>query len=385
MSQKNTSAETWKIGVLFSKTGITAVAERPQLNATLLAMDQINKGGGVNGRPLQAIYYDPASDPKTFRKLAERLLQDDGVTIIAGCYMSSTRKAVLPVVEQYRGLLLYPTLYEGFEYSDHCIYTGAAPNQNVVQLAAYLMAHFGKRIYLVGSNYVYPYETNRIISDLFHEAHGDVVEERYIPMDASAAVCEHVVADIKAKQPDVIISTVVGCTTARFYQAYRKAGLDPATMPIASLTTTESEVQQMGTEAAQGHITAAPYFQGIATEENREFLQAYNDMFPDDVPATSGAEAAYFQIHLAADALRRGDSDQFELLLENIRKSEFQAPQGKVRIDPENNHTFLWPRVARVNAQGCFEVVQESESWVKPDPYLVALEVEEWSVALGAP
>ncbi|MCB2100649.1 MAG: transporter substrate-binding domain-containing protein [Rhodobacterales bacterium] len=368
----------WKIGVLFSQTGVTAVAERPQLNATLLAIDQINGAGGVAGRPLEPVVYDPASDPKSFRYHAERLLGEDGVTIIAGCYMSSTRKAVVPVAEQYRGLLLYPTLYEGFEYSDHCLYTGAAPNQNIVQLATYLLEHFGDRVYLVGSNYVYPYETNRIMSDLFHSAHGDVVDERYVPLNVTAEACAQIAQDIKRKQPDVVFSTIVGSATSTLYRAYHAAGLDPRKIPIASLTTTESEVQEIGAEAAEGHITAAPYFQTVDSPENRAFLAAYNARFGDDVAATSGAEAAYFQMYLIAEALERAGTDRIEDVLANVYKAEFAAPQGTVRVDPENNHTYLWPRVGRVNAQGQFELVWESGAWVKPDPYLVATAVGEW-------
>ena len=149
---------TWRVGVLFSQTGVTAAIERSQLNATLLAVEEINKAGGVLGRAIEPDIYDPASDPKQFRTLAERLLTVDRVRLIFGCYMSSTRKAVLPVVEALRGLLFYPTLYEGFEYSLHCIYTGAAPNQNSLQLAKFLLQHYGNRFVLIGSNYIYPYE-----------------------------------------------------------------------------------------------------------------------------------------------------------------------------------------------------------------------------------
>ena len=149
---------TWRVGVLFSQTGVTAAIERSQLNATLLAVEEINKAGGVLDRAIEPDIYDPASDPKQFRALAERLLTVDRVRLIFGCYMSSTRKAVLPVVEALRGLLFYPTLYEGFEYSLHCIYTGAAPNQNSLQLAKFLLQHYGNRFVLVGSNYIYPYE-----------------------------------------------------------------------------------------------------------------------------------------------------------------------------------------------------------------------------------
>ena len=141
----------WRVGVLFSQTGVTSAIERSQLNATLLAIDEINASGGVLGRAVEPVMYDPVSDHKKFRSFAERLFQVDRIRLLFGCYMSSTRKAVLPVAEAYRGLLFYPTLYEGFEYSRHCVYTGAAPNQNSLQLAKFLLSAYGNRFLFVGS------------------------------------------------------------------------------------------------------------------------------------------------------------------------------------------------------------------------------------------
>lgn len=167
-------ARTWRVGVLFSTTGVTAAVERTQQAATLLAIEEINESGGVLGLPIEPVLYDPESRPKRYGELAKVLCDEDGVAVIFGCHMSSTRKAVLPVVEAHRALLFYPTLYEGFEYSPNCVYTGAAPNQNSVQLVRYLIQNFGKRLFLVGSDYVYPYESNRIISDLFRQAGGEM-------------------------------------------------------------------------------------------------------------------------------------------------------------------------------------------------------------------
>src|ERR1700753_926178 len=172
----------WRVGVLFSQTGVTSTIERTQLNATLLAIEEINAGGGVLGRPVEPVIYDPASDPKKFRAFAERLVQVDRIRLLFGCYMSSTRKAVLPVVEGHRGLLFYPTLYEGFEYSRNCIYTGAAPNQNAIQLAKFLLSSYGNRFLLVGSNYIYPYESNRLMADFVAQGRGEVLAEIYVPL-----------------------------------------------------------------------------------------------------------------------------------------------------------------------------------------------------------
>ena len=156
MAVADDNSGSWRVGVLFSQTGVTRAIEQTQLNATLLAIEEINARGGVLGRLIEPVMYDPASDPKKFRAFAERLFQVDRVKLLFACYMSSTRKAVLPVVEAHRGLLFYPTLYEGFEYSRHCVYTGAAPNQNSLQLAKFLLSAYGNRFLFVGSNYIYP-------------------------------------------------------------------------------------------------------------------------------------------------------------------------------------------------------------------------------------
>src|SRR5258707_2170553 len=269
----------WRVGILFSQTGVTSAIEQSQLNATLLAIEEINSGGGVLDRMIRPVIYDPASDPKQFRALAERLFQVDRIRLLFGCYMSSTRKAVLPVVESHRGLLFYPTLYEGFEYSRHCIYTGAAPNQNSLQLAKFLLSTYGNRFLLVGSNYIYPYESNRLMADFVVQGRGKVLDEIYVPLRPQDRDFDKdfdkVISRIKKTSPDVIFSTVVGAGTSTLYRAYRAAGFDPTRMPIASLTTNEAEVAEMGAEAAEGHITAAPFFETLSSPEARRFVAAF--------------------------------------------------------------------------------------------------------------
>jgi hypothetical protein len=186
---------------------------------------------------------------------------------------------VIPVIEKWNKLLFYPTLYEGFEFSNNVIYTGAAPNQNSVQLAEYMTTQFGARVYLVGSDYIYPYESNRIMTDLvLQHPHSATLGEAYVRLDADEHDFAPIIADIKARQPDFIFSTVVGDATARFYQMYAQAGLDPRRMPIASLTTSEAEIAQMGVAAALGHYTSAPYFQSIETPSNRQCLARYRSV-----------------------------------------------------------------------------------------------------------
>lgn len=370
-----------RIGVLFSETGVTSAIETSQRLGTLLAIEEINAAGGIGGRELQVASRDPQSKPSLYRAHAEQLVREEGVRLIAGCYMSSTRKALIPVLERWNALLLYPTPYEGFEYSRHVFYTGAAPNQNSVQLAEFMIRKHGSRVFMVGSDYVFPYESNRIMSDLVLERGGEKAAEHYLPLDARTEDFAAVVKRIANAAPDFVFSTVVGEGTAMLYRAYRAAGLDPTRMPIASLTTCETEILQMGAEFAEGHITASPYFQSIDTADNRRVVEAFRARMGDGLPANQCWEAAYFQMHLLADALRRADPDDVESVRRALPGTEFDAPQGRVRIDEQNHHTHLHPRIGRADAAGRFEILEQSRHRVRPDPYLVSHTLADWSVS----
>ncbi|WP_420131545.1 transporter substrate-binding domain-containing protein [Rhodopseudomonas sp.] len=364
-------AESWRVGVLFSQTGVTEAIERTQRNATLLAIEEINAAGGVRGRPIEPIVYDPASTPARYAQLTARLIDDDGVRVLFGGHMSSTRKAMLPLVEARGALLFYPTLYEGFEYSRHCIYTGAAPNQNSVQLVDYLTRHHGKRVFLVGSNYVYPYESNRIIADLFAAAGGRAVEEMYVPLDLTADHIARILDRIHATAPEVVYSTIVGAGIVPLFTAFKDAGFNGRRLPIASQSTSEADFAQMRADVAEGHVTAAPFFQSLDTPAARRFVSAYQARYGADQPVTAPAEAAYFQMHLFAAALEQCGSDHLDDLLPALWRVDYDAPQGRVRIDRGTNHTHLWPRVARIDAAGRYQIVHDALVPVPPDPFML--------------
>lgn len=365
------SQAPWRIGVLFSQTGVTAVIEETQLRGTLLAIDEINEAGGVNGRELVPVIYDPASVTARFGRFADKLLAEDGVSNIFGCYTSSSRRAVLPVVERRNGLLWYPTLYEGFEYSPNIIYTGAAPNQNSVELVDFLLERYGPRFYLIGSDYIYPRESNRIMRDLLLRRCGQVVAERYLDLRAGRPEFKLAMRDIKNSRPDVIFSTVVGEATAHLYRAFADAGLDAKTSPIASLTTSEAEIALMGADVGLGHITAAPYFEQVDTADNRRFVARFKRRYGDDQSTNQCVEAAYFQVHIFARALAEADTMDPDLLRPVVLGAEFDAPQGHVAIAGDSGHTCLWSRIGRVGERGRFEILKQSRVALEPDPYLV--------------
>lgn len=374
------------VGLLFSVTGDISTIETSQLKGTLFAIDEVNQSGGINGREIVPIHYDPQSSPGLYRVLAERLVHENKINVIFGCYMSSTRKAVIPIIERWNRLLFYPTLYEGFECSSNIVYTGAAPNQNSVQLAEFMTENYGERAYLVGSDYIYPYESNRIITDLVRQRQkGEKIGERYVPLNATDHDFKDIIADIKDKQPDFIFSTVVGNSTQWLYRAYANAGLDPRTMPIASLTTLEAELAQMGADIGSGHVSAAPYFQSIGTLRNLETLEKFRARFGSEVVPNAGWEAAYFQVHMFAQAMQLSGSDAIDALMPNLLGMEFDAPQGRVRIDPSNHHTCLFPRIGIANEDGQFTIVREATRAVHPDPYLISHSLGDWTVQLKTP
>jgi ABC-type branched-subunit amino acid transport system substrate-binding protein len=364
-------SEPWRVGVLFSQSGVMAVIEETQLRATLLAIDEINQAGGVNDREIVPVIYDPASETGAFALCAKRLMIEDGISTIFGCYTSSSRKAVLPVVERLNGLLWYPTLYEGFEFSSNVIYTGAAPNQNSVALCSYLIENYGTRFFFVGSDYVYPRESNRVMRDLLRSQGGEVVGETYLDLRAKRSDFLPVMRQIKSAGADVIFSTVVGYSTIYLYQSYAEAGFDPKVTPIASLTTTETEIRAMGSDVAAGQITAAPYFQSIASECNAVFVARYKKRHGDDEPTNMCAEAAYFQVHLFANALAKTDSADTDIIRPAVLGSDFDAPQGRVSVSATTSHTNLWTRIGRANRRGQFDIIRESLTPVWADPYLV--------------
>ncbi len=368
-----------------SETGVTGMIEKTQVAAVRLAVDEINAAGGVRGRALAPLWRDPASTPRRYRDQVLELCRDHGVRVIFGGHMSSTRKAMLPMVEAQNALMFYPTLYEGFEYSRHCIYTGAAPNQNSVPLVDYLYAAFGRRLLLIGSDYVYPYESNRIVGDLFRSKGGEVLDEVYVPLDLRGEHVARLLELVAETRPDVIYSTLVGDGIVRFYEAYRAAGHDPETLPIASQSTSEVDVMRMKPGTADGHVIAAPFFDSLGTPAAQGFAGAFRAATGGALPVTAPAEAAYFSVHLYARALALAGDDHVDRLLPALYEVEYEAPQGPVRIDRLTNHTHLWPRVARIREGKPYEIVSDPRRRVPPDPYLIDVAGAEEPEEASAP
>ena len=362
-----------KIGLLFSKQGVTSQLESSQLYGALFAIDEINELGGVQGREITSTHYDPQSDNSRYKVLLERMIIEDHINLVFGGYTSSSRKAMLPIIEKHNKLLFYPQQYEGFEFSENIIYNGAAPNQNLMQLEKFMTSKFGARIYMIGSNYIYPYETNRNMHSLIamNSSH-QIIAERYVSIYANQNSIDEIVADIRAKQPDFVFCTLIGRSVPYFYQAYLKAGLDAAKIPISSLNTSEVEINMMGAEAAMGHYTSSPYFQSIDSPLNRNTVDRFfASRYAERAIPNMNWEASYFAMHLLAKAYRNSDSDQIEDILPNILGAEIEAPQGRVQVDHLTHHTSLYPRIGIANSDGQFTIIEDCGFRINPDPYMV--------------
>jgi urea transport system substrate-binding protein len=370
-------SEGWRVGVLFSRSGLTGLTESEHLRGTILAIEEINRAGGILGRELVPVFRDPQSSPTGYRQMARQLIVDEGVTTIFGCSHSASRKAVLPLVERHDALLFYPSVYEGFEYSENVIYVGATLNQCAFALADFLIQRYGRRIGFVGADYIFPRESNRTMRDILEAKGAQVVGEVYAPLDASDAEVGGLMDHIRDWQADVVFSTVIGGPARRLYRLYAEAGFDTESHPIASLTMAETEIAEIGVQYCRGHVLCASYFQTLPLTENQRFVQAYKARFGADFTTSVWSQTAYLQVYLLARALEQAGTLEPSALSPHLLGQTLAAPEGMVSIDQENRHLWLTPRIGVMGADGLFDVVWQGAGPVRPDPYLATVRFEE--------
>lgn len=371
-----------KVGVLYSTTGTIAIVEKSLQDATFLAIEQINEGKGpwegkkgVGGKPIEMVVVNPDSNWDLYNQMAKRLIDEDKVVAVLGCYTSASRKSVLPVFEEKDKILYYPVYYEGNECSSNVFYTGAAPNQQITDSIPYCYKNFGPKGFFIGSDYIYPKESNRIAKAELEKQGGQVVGDEYAALGTTEFIT--IINKIKQAQPDFVLSNLVGDSIPAFYRQYKDAGITPDKIPIMAYPTTEEEIQAMGPEFAEGHYTSFNYFQSVDTPENKAFVEQFKAKFGPNRVTNGVMEAAYFQTFFMAQAMDKLISEGKELTTENIREATrgqvFNAPQGKVKVDPDNYHTYLYSRIGRWKADGQAELVFETKAAVKPIPWSQAL------------
>ena len=366
--------DTIKVGVLHSLSGTMAISEVSVRDATLLAIDEINAAGGVLGKQLEPVIEDGASDWPTFAEKAGRLLNEEKVAVIFGCWTSASRKAVLPVVEQNNGLLFYPVQYEGLESSPNIFYTGAEPTQQIIPGVQYLLDQGYKNIYLLGSDYVFPRTANTIIKAQLEAEGGTLAGEEYMPLGGTEF--STIISKIRDANPDAIFNTLNGDSNVAFFKQFRDAGFTPETLPVMSVSIAEEEVRGIGAENIAGHLVAWNYYQTTDTPENKAFVAAYKAAYGDDRVTDDPIEAGYFGVYLWKALVEAAGSPNVDAVKAAAETAdiEFQAPEGLVKVDGENHHTWKSVRIGKILPDGMIEEVSSSDGPIKPDPYLKSFE-----------
>jgi len=357
-----------KVGVLHSLSGTLATNGQSVVDGILMAIDEINEQGGLLGKKLLPIIADGASHPKTFAQNAEALIARDHVHTIFGCWSSANRKAVQPIVERENLLLWYPVQYEGNEQSPSIMYGGATPNQQILPALQWGIQQFGKRVLLVGSDYIFPHAANRLIKTLLPEYHGTLAGELYQPLGKQDF--QHIIHAIKLAKPDFIVNTINGDSNQGFFQGLFEANLTAQDVPVISTSIGEDELQRIGIEHTLGHYSVWNYFQSIDSPSNQRFVANFKRRYGQDRVTDDPIESAYSQVHLYAMAARKAGTFSSSMIRQTSRGLIYGAPQGLIRIDPENQHTWKVTRIGRVQDHGQFVVVWKSHEPLHPAPYM---------------
>jgi urea transport system substrate-binding protein len=369
-----------RVGILHSLSGTMEVSERGVAQATQLAVEEINAAGGLLGRPLEIVLRDGASVGHIFAREAERLITNDGVAVIFGCWTSDSRRTVRPIIEQHQHLLFYPVQYEGMEYSPNIIYMGAAPNQQLVPGVKWAIDQLGHRFFLVGSDYVFPRAAHAIMRDQIQSLYAQVVGEAYIPLGSTEV--DAVIDAILAADVDVILNTLNGDSNAAFFRALRQRGITPNTIPTISFSIAEAELQSMGSTDFAGDYAVWNYFQSLPGEANTRFVRAYQTRFGTHTVLTDPMESAYTAVHLWAHAVRNARSTAPETVLRALAGLSLAAPQGPVSIDPHTQHLWQSVRIGQIRADGQFTVIWESGKPIRPLPYPPYRSPAQWQAFL---
>ncbi|HEX8463599.1 MAG TPA: urea ABC transporter substrate-binding protein [Abditibacterium sp.] len=361
------SGDTVKVGILHSLSGTMSISEVSVKNADLLAIKEINAKGGVMGKQIEAVVEDGASDWPTFAQKAEKLLTQDKVAAVFGCWTSSSRKAVKPVFEKNKGLLYYPVQYEGLEASPYIFYTGATTNQQIVPAVSYLLKSGKKKMFLLGSDYVFPRTANKVIKAQLAAEGGTNVGEEYTPLGHTEY--STVISKIQAAKPDVVFSSLNGDSNVAFFKQLKAAGLDAKSMPVMSVSVAEEEVKAIGPANMVGQYAAWNYYQTTKSPANDKFVKAFHTEYKD-APTSDPVDAAYASVYLWKASVEKAKSFDVEAVKKAAPGVTFNAPGGAYKIDGDNQHIYKKVRIGMVQPDGNFKEVWSTPDYVKPDPYL---------------
>jgi urea transport system substrate-binding protein len=361
---------TVKVGILHSVTGTMAISETGSVQAEKLAIEQINAMGGVLGRKIEYIQEDGASDWPTFAEKSKKLLVNDKVAAVFGCWTSASRKAVLPIFEQYNGMLYYPTFYEGLEQSPNVIYTGQEATQQIIAGIDWVTKTKGaKSFYLLGSDYIWPRTSNKIARKHIEKLGLSVVGEEYYPLGHTQF--NSVINKIKLKKPDVIYAIVVGGSNVAFYKQLKAAGIDMTKEKplVLTISVTEDEILGIGGDNMQGAYAAMKYFQSLPNDNNKKFVADFKAMWGKDTVIGDVTQAAYLGPWLWKAAVEKAGSFDIDKVRAASPGLELTtAPEGYVKVHP-NHHLWSKTRIGHARPDGQYDVVFETKELIEPDPF----------------
>lgn len=377
-SGSGNESDTVKVGILHSLTGSMAISEVSVRDAEVLAINEINAAGGVLGKQIEYVEEDGASDPSTFATKAEKLIVEDEVATVFGCWTSSSRKAVKSVFEDYENLLWYPVQYEGMEASSNIIYMGAAPNQQIVPAIEYLVEQGYKKFFLLGSDYVFPRTANMIINAQCKAAGVEVVGEEYADMEQTDF--SSIISKIEAAEPDVIINTLNGTGNVSFFKQMAEKNYTSEDIMTMSFSIAEEEVKTIGADILKGHMVSWNYYMTTDTEKNKAFVEAYQEAYGEDRVTSDPAEAAYDAVYMWAAACEKAESFDVDAVLEAVDGLSIEAPEGTITVNGENHHISKTVRIGQVSEDGKINEIYATDAAVEPDPYLTTY---DWAVEAG--
>lgn len=352
-----------QIGLLFSLTGTTSLTEKGQCDAARFAIEEYNRASCQ----VEAVIADIGSDPRKGAQAAEKLARQ-GVRIFVGCYTSTCRQAILPVLEAYHCLLVYPTLYEGKECHPNVIYTGELPNQQIHTLLDYMTSHYGKRVYCIGTDYYYPRETHRQVHSFLAQRNGMVVKEHYVPFGHQHF--HDVLSDIAEEQPDAVFSTLVGKSIAPFYRDFHRMAAPRKKIPIFSPITKETELAAIGTPYRAGHYSSASYFQSLPGEDNKAFIATFQRFLGEKRPISSVMYNTYLGTKLILESLLDTKSISHRDIVKQIKGRTFPTVCGPMALDTSDRHLSRPVKIGKSLPNGQFEIVWDSKRSISPAPFL---------------
>jgi urea transport system substrate-binding protein len=363
-----TTADTVPVGILHSLSGTMAISEVAVVNSEMMAIDEINAKGGVLGKQIKPIKEDGASDWPTFAEKAQKLISSDGVAATFGGWTSASRKAMLPVFEKNKSLLYYPVQYEGLESSPYIFYQGATTNQQIIPGLEYLKSKGKTKIFLIGSDYVFPRTANKEIK-AWAKANGvEIVGEEYTPLGSTEY--ETLINKIKTADPDAIFNTLNGDSNVAFFKQYKAAGESCATTQVMSVSIAEEETAGVGVDNLKGCLTAWNYYQTDPGEVNAKFVKDFKAKYGENKHTDDPIEAGYVGVYLWAAAAEKAKSFDPEAIKAAAGGITFEAPEGLVTVDGENHHITKTARIGEIQPDGLINTIWKSPEPIEPDPYL---------------